>query len=108
MSTPLMARATPPDFLAPFDDARGPDRSDHPALEIVSLRSIDGADPTAFITTAWGTEAMLRARGTPRRRILGLDETGTWSDIVEWTSMAAAFDTAEDVMRHALIQRQME
>ena len=84
--------------MAPADALRA--EAPEPVLEIVSFRLNEGVSDTAFLDAAAGTEAMLRARGALVRRYLVRDETGLWTDIIEWTSMEAALAAAETVLQH--------
>ncbi len=74
--------------------------SDAPVLEIVTFRIVEGTDTADFLTAARATEAMLRDRGSLIRRFLTVDEGGTWTDVIEWTSMGEAAAAAEAVMQH--------
>ena len=84
--------------LTPADAVRA--EAAAPVLEIVSFKLMDNADESAFVEAAGGTEAILRARGALVRRYLVRDESGLWTDVVEWTSMAAALAATEAVMSH--------
>ncbi len=118
-------------ILAPADAARaaGPEESPDrgPVMEIVTYRLKPDADRAAYLKAARATEAFLRDTGAVVRRSLTVDAGGTWTDIIEWTSMDAAkaaeaeamqrpefgaffsaFDPETVVMRHADILWQME
>ena len=84
--------------VSPADALRA--ETAEPVLEIVSFRLIDGANDVAFIDAARGTEEILRDRGALVRRYLARDDNGLWTDVIEWTSMAAALSAAEAVMSH--------
>ena len=84
--------------LAPADLARA--GGTDPVLEIVSFRLVEGTDQADFLNAAHGTEAILREQGALTRRFLTVDETGLWTDVVEWTSMNAALTAAETVVTH--------
>lgn len=71
-----------------------------PVLEIVTFRLKSDVNEPEFLKAAAGTEKMLRDRGALVRRYLVRDESGLWSDVIEWTSMAAALSAAEAVMQH--------
>ena len=86
--------------FAPADLARA--GSDGPVLEIVTFRLVAGADTEQFLSAARGTEAMLRERGALTRRFLTMDDTGLWTDVIEWTSMGEALAAAEAVMAHLM------
>ncbi len=89
---PLFALA----LAAPADTARGGDAD--PTLEIVTFRLNDGADVSAFVDAAKGTEAWLDGTGAVVARSLSVDDTGLWTDVVTWTSKAAALKAAEEAM----------
>lgn len=90
-------------LLAPADAARASGTS-QPVLEIVTFRLADGVDTAAFLDAARGTEAMLRDRGALVRRFLTVDETGLWTDVIEWSSRDAALTAAEAVMAEPSFQ----
>lgn len=90
---PLLAAAA----LAPVDQARAADAA--PVLEIVTFRTVNGTDPGAFLSAARGTEAMLRDRDALIRRFLTVDDTGLWTDVIEWASMEEALAAAEAIMQ---------
>ena len=89
---PLFALA----LMAPADTARGADAD--PTLEIVTFRLTEGADIDAFIDAAKGTEAWLDSIGSVVARSLTVDESGLWTDMVTWTSKAAALKAAEEAI----------
>ena len=84
-------------FAAP-DMARA--GSDDPVLEIVTFRTVQGTEPEQFLNAARATETLLRDRGTLIRRFLTVDDTGLWTDVIEWRSLDEAQATAEAVMQH--------
>jgi hypothetical protein len=90
-------------LLAPADAARA-SGTPQPVLEIVTFRLAEGAETAAFLDAARGTEAMLRDRGALVRRFLTVDETGLWTDVIEWTSHDAALTAAEAVMAEPSFQ----
>ena len=90
-------------LLAPADAARASGTA-APVLEIVTFRLVEGAEPSAFLDAAHGTEALLRDRGALVRRILTVDADGLWTDIVEWTSHDAALQAAAEVMAEPSFQ----
>ena len=113
--------------LAPADAMAGSSDAPTPVMEIVTYRLKPGADVDAYLEAAKATEAFLRETGAVRRRALTVDADGTWTDIIEWTSMEAAkaaeaeamqraefgaffeaFDPASLNMRHAEIRWMME
>ncbi|QMU59988.1 MAG: hypothetical protein GKR98_05965 [Boseongicola sp.] len=94
--------------MAPADAARSTASDDTPVLELVQFRLNAGTEDDDFIEAARGTEAMLRAGGALIRRFLTKDSEGTWSDVIEWTSMEAALSAAEAVMQEPDFQPLMQ
>jgi hypothetical protein len=82
--------------FAAADMARG--QGDGPVMEIVTFRLAPGISDPDFIALAKGTEAMVAAQPGFIRRSLLRDETGLWTDTVEWQSLAQAQAAAEKVM----------
>lgn len=74
--------------------------SNVPVLEIVTFRTVEGTDREQFLNAARTTEAMLREHGSLIRRFLTVDESGVWTDAIEWTSMDEAMAAADAVMQH--------
>jgi hypothetical protein len=73
-------------------------RAETPVLELVSFRLIVGTDPASFVALADATDAPLRRQpGFVSRRLVHAPD-GTWTDIVEWTSLAAATTAAQIVL----------
>ncbi|MEM0946847.1 MAG: hypothetical protein AAGK37_05545 [Pseudomonadota bacterium] len=114
-------------LLAPADSARATEPTAGPVMEIVTYRLKPGVDHDAYLAAARATEAFLRDTGAVTARALTVDADGTWTDIIQWTSMDAAkaaeaeamqrpefgaffdaFDPDSTVMRHAEIVWQME
>lgn len=85
--------------LSAADIARG-GPVDAPVMEIVTFRLAEGVSQKDFLTSAAKTEVLLRARGDVVRRWLTVDDTGLWTDLVEWTSQSAALKTAAEVVEH--------
>lgn len=71
-----------------------------PVLEIVTFRTVEGIAPDQFLNAARATETMLRERGALVRRFLTVDDSGLWTDVIEWTSMNEALAAAEAVIQH--------
>jgi hypothetical protein len=69
-----------------------------PVAEIVTFRVIPGVDPQAFLTAARTTEMPVSAQPGFIRRSLSRDETGLWTDYVEWADPPSALAAAEAVM----------
>lgn len=76
-------------LFAPADAARagGPDG---PVVEIVTFRLLPGSDSGAFRQAAAQTDALLAANPAYGLRVLTRDDDGLWTDIVRWSSLAAA------------------
>ncbi len=82
--------------LTPADIARG--APDGPVMEVVTFRLTTATDPDAFLAAARASAAPLRGQpGYVSRRLLS-DGAGTWTDLVEWRSLAEAQDAAKVVM----------
>jgi heme-degrading monooxygenase HmoA len=83
--------------FAPADHARG-QAADGRVMEVVTFRLIKGVTDAAFLAAARGTETIVAAQpGFISRRLLR-DDTGQWTDTVEWQSLAAAHAAAETVV----------
>jgi Antibiotic biosynthesis monooxygenase len=91
---PLLAAAI---TLAPADTARG-QTTDGPVMEIVTFRLNPGITDAAFLAAARGTEAMVATQPGFIRRALLRDDTGEWTDTVEWQSLTLAHAAAETLM----------
>jgi hypothetical protein len=77
---------------APFVEANGP------VAEIVTFRLIPGADETVFLAAARATRAPVAAQPGFLRRSLSRDESGLWTDYVEWADLPSALAAAEAVV----------
>jgi hypothetical protein len=71
---------------------------DAPVMEIVTFRLAPGTDPAAFRAAALVTDRLLSANPAYGPRALTCDEAGLWTDIVHWSSLAAAQAAAEAMM----------
>jgi hypothetical protein len=72
--------------------------SDGPVVEVVTFRLLPGVAEADFLTAAAGTEAPLRATpGFVARRLVRAED-GSWTDLVEWASLAQAHAAAQMVM----------
>ena len=92
-----------PTPLSPANAARTT-ASPESVLEIATFRLHKAADTQAFLDAARGTEAMLRDRGALVRRFLTVDSDDLWTDVIEWTSHAAALEAARAVMTKPAFQ----
>lgn len=82
--------------FAPADAARA--GGDGPVVEIVTFRLIAGADEGAFREAAQATDAVLSANPAYGARVLTRDPSGLWTDVVRWSSLAAAEAAAAGIM----------
>lgn len=86
--------------LAPADTARagGPGG---PVIEIVTFRLVADADAAVFRQAAAQTDAVLARNPAYGARVLTRDSDGLWTDIIHWSSMAAAETAAAGMMEDA-------
>jgi hypothetical protein len=85
-------------FAAPDARAGGPAANPAgPVAEIVTFRLVPGVTDDAFLDAARATEAAVAAQPGFLRRTLSRDETGLWTDHVEWASLEQALAAAEAV-----------
>jgi hypothetical protein len=84
--------------LAPPDARAGSAETTGPVAEIVTFRLLPGIDDAAFLTAARATEAPIARQPGFLHRTLSRDETGLWTDYVEWTDLASANAAAQAVM----------
>ncbi len=75
--------------------------TDGPVMEVVTFHLIPGITDAAFLKAAKGTEIIVAAQPGFIRRHLLRDETGQWTDSVEWQNLAAAHAAAETVVTDA-------
>jgi len=86
-------------LFAPADAARADTAAaDGPVMEIVSFRLTPGTTDTAFLAAAQGTATPLQAQPGFVSRHLTRAADGTWTDHVQWSSMAAAMAGAQAMM----------
>lgn len=97
MHRPLFLAFALPFCLAPADSRAG-DASGGPVAEIVTFHLIPGSDAAAFLAAARATEAPVAAQPGFRRRVLSRDDSGLWTDHVEWADLASAEAAAQAVM----------
>lgn len=69
-----------------------------PIAEIVTFRLTEGSDAAAFLAAARATEAPVAAQPGFLRRVLSRDDSGLWTDQVEWASRDSAEAAAQAVM----------
>ncbi|WP_226780575.1 hypothetical protein [Oceaniglobus trochenteri] len=67
------------------------------AIEIVTYRLKPGVDPAQHLQHAMGTRDGVAARAGFRRRQLSCDDTGLWTDHIEWASLADARAAAQSL-----------
>ncbi len=70
-------------------------------LEFVTFRLLPGTDDDAFLAAARATEALVRRQPGFVSRRLSRGADGTWTDTVEWRSLAEARQAAQAVMADA-------
>ncbi len=80
---------------APADPGAGGGASPAFTAEIVTFRLQSGTDEVDFLRAAQATEAPLAAQPGFLRRSLCRDDTGQWTDYVEWRDLASARAAAE-------------
>ncbi len=83
--------------LAPADSARAGTGTDK-VLEVVTFRLVPGVTDAQFLAAASGTEVALAAQPGFVRRTLLRDDTGLWTDAVEWQGLTLAVAAARAVM----------
>jgi len=67
-------------------------------VEIVTFKTVEGADEAAFVQAAEAASVFLKScRGFVRRSLTKGDD-GTWIDHIEWRSLAEAKDAAALVL----------
>ncbi|MEM8633103.1 MAG: hypothetical protein AAGF74_17915 [Pseudomonadota bacterium] len=81
--------------LAPAEALRAEGTAAGPVAEIVTFSLAEGVSPAEFLGRAKTTEAFVRAAPGFLRRRLTQSEDGTWTDYVEWNSLAEAKAAAE-------------
>jgi hypothetical protein len=68
--------------------------------EIVTFRIKPDADAHAFVARASDMMPILQEKAAFRRRALSRDDTGLWTDHLEWRSLPEALDAARQMMEH--------
>lgn len=94
MRLTLIALSTLP--FAAADHGRG--ATAEPVAEIVTFRLIEDADPVAFVAAADGMSQFLHGTGAVLTRTLRVNDAGSWTDHITWTSMSAAKSAAAAMM----------
>jgi hypothetical protein len=84
--------------FAPADVARG-DAADGWVAEIVTFRLLTATSEGAFLNAARATGPLLAAAPGFVSRRLSRGPDGTWTDHVEWTSLAHAEAAADAIMK---------
>ena len=99
-----MSRPTPTTLAAPSlclapADAPAKGTANPVAIaEIVTFRLRPGTDRARFLADAQATNQPVAAQPGFLRRSLSRDETGLWTDYVEWADAASAEAAAQAVM----------
>jgi hypothetical protein len=73
-------------------------KANGPVAEIVTFRLLSGTDETAFLADASATKAVVAAQPGFLRRSLSRDESGLWTDYVEWADLPSALAAADVVI----------
>ncbi len=84
--------------FAPADARAGGTSAPQPVAEIVTFRLMPGTGEAAFLSAAKATAAAVAAQPGFLRRSLSRDETGLWTDDVEWADMPSAEAAAQAVL----------
>jgi hypothetical protein len=95
LSLNALALALP---LSPADARAGAATAPAAVAEIVTFRLLPGTDETAFLEAARATGPAVAAQPGFLRRSLSRDETGLWTDHVEWADLPSALAAAEAVI----------
>jgi len=85
--------------FAPSDARAGGMAAPQPIAEIVTFRLMPGIEEAAFLSAAQATAAPVAAQPGFLRRSLSRDETGLWTDYVEWADQQSARAAMQAVMR---------
>jgi len=85
--------------LAPADAQAGDTEGPRTIAEIVTFRLLPGTDEARFLADARATNQPVAMQPGFLRRSLSRDETGLWTDYIEWTDAASAKAAARAVMR---------
>jgi hypothetical protein len=85
--------------FAPADARASGSAVPQPIAEIVTFRLMPGTKEAAFLSAAKATAAPLANQPGFLRRSLGRDETGLWTDYVEWADMPSAESAAQAVLQ---------
>ena len=84
--------------LAPPDARAGGTAAPQPVAEIVTFRLVPGMDEATFLSAAKATETPVAAQPGFLRRSLSRDDTGLWTDYVEWADQQSAEAAMQAVM----------
>ena len=85
--------------LAPADAQAGDIAGPGTTAEIVTFRLLPGTDEARFLADAQATARPVAAQPGLLSRSPSRDETGLWTDYVEWADAASATAAAQWVMR---------
>jgi len=86
-------------LFAPPDARTGGTAVPQPIAEIVTFRLVPGIEEAAFLSAAQATAAPVAAQPGFLRRSLSQDDTGLWTDYVEWADPQSAKAAMQAVMR---------
>ncbi len=84
--------------FASADSARAQAAPAAPVMEVVTFRLTPATSPAAFLDRARATEAVVVAQPGSIRRSLLCDDSGMWTDMIVWRSLAEAQAAAQVVM----------
>jgi hypothetical protein len=96
--TLILARALPLFCPADARAGGGTGTTGGPVAEIVTFHLTPGSDEADFLAAARATEPPVAALPGFLRRVLSRDDTGLWTDHVEWADLASAEAAAQAVM----------
>ena len=86
-------------LFAPPEARAGGTAAPQPVAEIVTFHLLPGTDEAAFRSAAKATAAPVAAQPGFLRRSLSRDETGLWTDYVEWADRQSAEAAMQAVMQ---------
>ena len=87
-----------PILFAPPEAHAGGTAAPQPVAEIVTFHRLPNTDKAVFLSAAKATAAPVAARPGFLRRSLSRDDTGLWTDCVEWADLQSAGAAAQAVL----------